>query len=226
MRRFRAVFSMAVLLLLATLCRPLKSHALDSTLPDPTLEVTPGHSGPAIHARTAPWITTPTSANTALAGGPGNWQALEAPSPAFAGTANTTTTASLATQPVSPEILAAAMIAHVQPARPTAQQLGQKHRVLSAPFLVLAGLSLAATVADIEATAHCPASQGCHGLNLMFGPDPSRGRMYGIGIPVWSVQTGLSGWLKHKYPKSKTWAVSPIVNTLAHGITAGFNASR
>jgi hypothetical protein len=117
------------------------------------------------------------------------------------------------------------MIARAQPAISTAQIPGAKPRVFDTPFLVLAGLSLAATVADIEATAQCASSHGCHGMNLMFGSNPSRGRMYAIGMPVWAAQTGVSGWMKHKYPSSRIWAVSPIVNIGAHGITAGLHAS-
>jgi hypothetical protein len=87
-------------------------------------------------------------------------------------------------------------------------------------FLMLFGLTAALTVADIELTQHCLQAGTCHETNFLYGSNPTRARMYGINIPILSAQMVFSAWLKHRQPERHAWMLSPIVDSVAHGVGA------
>jgi hypothetical protein len=51
-------------------------------------------------------------------------------------------------------------------------------------LLTVGAINLAATVLDIEGTQACVHAHTCRELNPLFGTTPSRGRAYGIAVPL------------------------------------------
>jgi hypothetical protein len=94
----------------------------------------------------------------------------------------------------------------------------KEHKVVDRKFLTLFGMTTALTVTDIELTQRCLKAGTCHEANFLYGNDPTRARMYGINIPVLGAQALVSAWLKRRQPERKEWMISPIADSIAHGI--------
>ncbi len=92
------------------------------------------------------------------------------------------------------------------------------------PFAVLAAISAAAMVADIELTANCVRTAGsCREANPLLGSDPRRARMYGLNVPIYMSEILLSRMLKRKLPERKLWMMPLLSLTSTHAIGAASN---
>ncbi len=91
------------------------------------------------------------------------------------------------------------------------------HRVLDRKFIVFHSLNTLAMVADIESTAHALAGKsGAVELNPLFGPHPTRARMYGIGVPVNAFTLFLSHRAKKIAPRRRLWELAPAMTMAIH----------
>ena len=91
-------------------------------------------------------------------------------------------------------------------------------RTVDRKFLILFGMTTALTVADIELAQRCMKAGTCHEANFLYGDNPTRARMYGINIPVLGAQMLVSAWLKRRHPERDQWMISPIADSIAHGV--------
>ena len=91
-------------------------------------------------------------------------------------------------------------------------------------FLLLATLSAAATIADIELTANCLRTvPNCREGNSILGSDPSRSRLYGVNVPIYVGQVMLSRVLRRKFPERKAWTVPFLSSTGTHVVGIASN---
>jgi len=89
-------------------------------------------------------------------------------------------------------------------------------------WLILAVASSTLMVADIERAQHCLAARTCVEGNPLFGPGPSRARMYGIAVPI-AVAAQYAGW-KFRKKKKWYWWVPQAISIGSHtvGLTVRF----
>jgi hypothetical protein len=99
-------------------------------------------------------------------------------------------------------------------------------RTVDKKFLILFGMTAALTVTDIELTQRCMRAGTCHEANFLCGTNPTRARMYGINIPILGGQAIFSAWLKRRHPERNGWMISPIADSVAHGVGSVSGAIR
>jgi len=91
-------------------------------------------------------------------------------------------------------------------------------RVVDRTFLLLYSVDAALTVTDIELTQHSLSAGSVYESNIVYGLRPTRGRMYGINMPLLWAEMAISGWIKHKRPTSVLWMLAPVTGSFSHGI--------
>src|SRR5579859_3258007 len=73
-------------------------------------------------------------------------------------------------------------------------------------FVLLSGLTIVASLADIETTAHAiETNPSAKPANPLFGTRPGRPRLYGTSIPIDFALIALSYHLKRIAPRRETW---------------------
>jgi len=73
-------------------------------------------------------------------------------------------------------------------------------------FVLLSALTIIASLADIETTAHAiETNPSAKAANPLFGTRPSRPRLYGTSIPIDFALIALSYHLKRIAPRRETW---------------------
>ncbi len=88
-------------------------------------------------------------------------------------------------------------------------------------FTLLSAVAVASTVADLEFTAHCLASNPrCREANPLYGSHPSRARMYAIAMPMTAAQIWFSNHLRKKHPERKLWMIPTLTVTAVHSVGA------
>lgn len=88
-------------------------------------------------------------------------------------------------------------------------------------FTLLSAVAVASTVADIEFTAHCLATNPrCREANPLYGSHPSRARMYAIAMPMTAAQIWFSNHLRKKHPERKLWMLPTLSVTVVHSLGA------
>ena len=93
-------------------------------------------------------------------------------------------------------------------------------------FMLLATVSAAAMVADVELTANCVKTVSkCREGNPLMGSDPSRARLYGVNVPIYAGEMMLSRMFRRKYPERKLWMLPVLSLTGSHVAGAASNAS-
>jgi hypothetical protein len=91
-------------------------------------------------------------------------------------------------------------------------------------FLLLATISAAAMVADVELTANCLRTvANCHEANPLLGSNPSRTRLYGVNVPLYAGEMLMSRAFRRKYPDRKLWMLPVLSTTGAHIAGAASN---
>lgn len=99
-----------------------------------------------------------------------------------------------------------------------------KPRVFDRTFAFLTVMAAAATVADVELTANClKTAANCRESNPLMGKDPSRGRMYGVNVPIFAGEMMVSRMLRRKSPERKSWMMPPLALTGMHTVGAASN---
>ncbi len=96
-------------------------------------------------------------------------------------------------------------------------------------FAILAMVSAATMVADIELTANCMRTVvNCRELNPLLGSDPSRARLYGVNVPIYMSGVVLSRMLKRKFPERKLWMMPllSLTGTHASGVASNMWSRR
>jgi hypothetical protein len=110
------------------------------------------------------------------------------------------------------------------------KKMDRKYSIKTVPFAIAVGVMIAGTVADVETTA--AALERCknsHEVNSwLYGRRPSRGRMYGINVPIMAAVT----WIAAKNKQDKRagdfhamWPITLLVTGGVHGFAAAHNAS-
>jgi hypothetical protein len=93
-------------------------------------------------------------------------------------------------------------------------------------FMLLATVSAAAMVADVELTANCVKTvSNCREANPFMGSNPSRARLYGVNVPIYAGEMMLSRMFRRKYPERKLWMFPLLSFTGAHVAGAASNVS-
>jgi hypothetical protein len=92
---------------------------------------------------------------------------------------------------------------------------------LDRSFILLHSLSAVALIADLETTARSFEGQAnATELNPLFGPHPTRARLYGITVPL----NALSFYVSYRYkkiePDRKTWKIAPGLCIAIHTAAA------
>ncbi len=90
-------------------------------------------------------------------------------------------------------------------------------------FVTLAGISLAANIFDLEATARTSSSGRGREMNPLFGARPSRARLYGTALPLWALSLWGSHYYRKHTPESKWWQLPMIVGAVAHAAAGTSN---
>jgi hypothetical protein len=99
-----------------------------------------------------------------------------------------------------------------------------KVRTFDHTFTLLAILSAAATVADIEMTANCLKTvQNCRESNFLLGSDPGRARLYGVNVPIYAGQIMLSRVLRRRFPERKLWTIPLLSSAGTHAVGVASN---
>ncbi len=132
---------------------------------------------------------------------------------------------------VSPELLTAARASAAEPLAPGPSFIIErttpapaKPRVFDRTFAFLTVMAAAATVADVELTANClKTAANCRESNPLMGKDPSRGRMYGVNVPIFAGEMMVSRMLRRKSPERKSWMMPPLALTGMHTVGAASN---
>lgn len=99
---------------------------------------------------------------------------------------------------------------------PLRAQEPPRHRIADKKFWFAVGLAVAATVADVETTAHCVKLHACIEGNPLYDPRPSRAKMYAIGAPVTGVSAFFAYYMKHER-FDRTWWIPLAPVTAVHG---------
>lgn len=98
----------------------------------------------------------------------------------------------------------------------------ESHKVLDRQFVLFTLAEFGATVADIESTMHALTS-GYHEDNPLLGSQPSRAKLYGIGMPSAALVAFCSYEFKKLAPYSRRWMIPPILAGSVHGGAAIHN---
>lgn len=99
-----------------------------------------------------------------------------------------------------------------------------KAHTLGRSFAILATVSAATTVADIELSVNCMRTVvNCREANPLMGSDPSRARLYGVNVPIYVGQVVLSRMLKRKFPERKLWLMPLLSLTGTHAAGVASN---
>jgi len=98
----------------------------------------------------------------------------------------------------------------------------EKSKTADRKFWTVTGLAAAATVSDIEVTAHALQNPNCSEHNPLFGSHPSRAKMYGVSVPA-TAAYGLVGYFLKKRGV-KVWAVPQLSLTAGHGTGSALSA--
>jgi hypothetical protein len=97
-------------------------------------------------------------------------------------------------------------------------------RTFDRAFVILAAVSAATAVADIELTANCLKTVvNCREGNPFMGSDPSRARLYGMNIPFYVGEIVLSRMLRRRFPERKTWTMPLLSATGMHAVGISSN---
>ena len=103
----------------------------------------------------------------------------------------------------------------------------KKRRVADKKFWIATVVIVAASALDIESTQRalkrCPSCTEAN--SLLFGKRPTRGRMYGVLMPITALEIWGMWWVKKDDDKNgtKAWLVVPILHIGAHGGAAWYN---
>jgi hypothetical protein len=101
---------------------------------------------------------------------------------------------------------------------------GIKPPLFDRKFLVLAGISTAATLLDITTTSNCIFKySNCQEANPLLGSHPSRAKIYGVNFSLLAGELFASAWLRHQMPHKKSWLIPPLIGTAGHGLAAVLN---
>jgi hypothetical protein len=126
---------------------------------------------------------------------------------------------------VSPELVSAMPAAPFEPLAPRNSFVARsipspaRPRTFDRTFALLATVSAAMMVADVELTANCVKTvANCREANPLFGSDPSRARLYGVNVPIYAGEVLLSQILRRKFPERKSWMRPFLSLTGAHGV--------
>ncbi len=96
-------------------------------------------------------------------------------------------------------------------------------RVLSKTFIAAAAVATAATIADVETTAHCLHMSSCIEGNSIYGRRPSRGQLYAINLPVTGVAVLLAYGLKATGREKTYWIpLAPIATIRGYAAVHNF----
>lgn len=121
-----------------------------------------------------------------------------------------------------PEVLVARRaLAHMPVGIDYLIEPGEKNsrKVMDRNFLLLAGLTFALTVADVELTQHCLKAKTCVELNPTL--PLSRWGMYATNTPV---NLAVLYWsYKRKQAGKFGWWIAPVVDIGIHGVGIGSN---
>jgi hypothetical protein len=101
-----------------------------------------------------------------------------------------------------------------------AQVIEAHHRV-DKKFIALAVLQIGASIADFESTIHAE-QPGSHELNSLYGANPGRPRIYGIGMSFTGAQILGERFLK-RHGHERLSIISAVANTAIHTFGAVHN---
>ena len=132
---------------------------------------------------------------------------------------------------VSPELVSALHAVPFEPLAPSTSWVISKTaptpvkpRVFNRTFALLATVSAAMTVADVELTANClKTAANCREANPLLGSNPSRTRLYGVSVPIYAGEFALSQMLRRKFPDRKSWTRPFLSLVGAHAVGVGSN---
>jgi len=96
-------------------------------------------------------------------------------------------------------------------------------RIFDHKFKTLAALAIVTTAADLELTARC---RHCREANPLYGSNPSRVRLYGIGAPLLFGEIMVSRTLRKRSPGGKLWMMPTLSVSAAHmaGVATNLHA--
>lgn len=89
-------------------------------------------------------------------------------------------------------------------------------------YLLLLAAASAATVADCEYTKALLSNSNGHEINPLFGPRPTRARLYGVSLPILGVNAFLSA--RSKRAGSRWWPLGLGLVTASHSTGVIYNA--
>jgi hypothetical protein len=112
------------------------------------------------------------------------------------------------------------------------QSLPVPHRTADKAWWLWNGASWALTIADAENTKYVLNQGNARELNPLYGPNPSRLRLYAISAPIAGLASYIS-WREKRKDDAATafgvkvswtdkWFLVPLANGLSHGIGVGF----
>lgn len=102
---------------------------------------------------------------------------------------------------------------------PKRERLDKKFWALWAPAIVL-------TIADVEITASCVQRAGCYESNPVYGPHPSRLRLYAIRGGITGVAFYLSQrWKRDRHGITIYWNYLPVALTAINGFAVAWDAA-
>jgi hypothetical protein len=107
---------------------------------------------------------------------------------------------------------------------PVARIESTKPKIFDRKFLLVAGISTAATLLDITTTSNCIFRySNCQEANPLLGSHPSRAKIYGVNLSLLAGEMAASAWLRHRTPHTKTWLIPPLIGTAGHGLATVLN---
>ena len=124
----------------------------------------------------------------------------------------------------SPELVSALRVAPFEPLAPrtsfiVAAPAPVKPRTFNHTFAILALVSAAMTVADVELTANSLKTvANSREANPLLGSNPSRARLYGVSVPIYAGEIALGHLLRRRFPERKSWMRPFVSLTGAHAV--------
>ncbi len=103
---------------------------------------------------------------------------------------------------------------------PVDSNTSQARRILDRQFALLQMFSAAALVTDVETTVHLAQQPNSAELNPLYGRHPTRGRLYGIAVPLDALSFYMSYHYKKIEPKRSLWKVGPGISIAVHTAAA------
>lgn len=97
----------------------------------------------------------------------------------------------------------------------------EEPRIIDRKFGILAALAIGSTVADLEATLHCP--QPCREVNPLYGAHPTRARLYGTNAPFIVGGIMMSRLVRKRSPERRSWMVPSLSLTAGHMLGVASN---